>query len=170
MLRLGFIFLLIVAALGSFFLTLMLLDTHELRDSTVDNRSDADKLAGYKIFDFGDLVEAAVRIGMHRSGDMKGVVDDITRINASEVAMRGWLVDFTGQSRILTIVVFVAGKMSATAQTQVDRPDVVTALKLEPGQNVGFQLTLDCHAGDDLVTVGLGSHKEYFWLSTARCP
>jgi hypothetical protein len=43
---------------------------------------------------------------------------------------------------------------------------------LAPGaeKNVGFQLKFNCDAGDRLVTVGLGQHTDYLYLSSAQCP
>jgi hypothetical protein len=82
------------------------------------------------------------------------------------VAMRGWLADPTD------VLVFVAGKKTVMAQTKGERPDVTKVHKLSGGaeKNVAFQLTFNCHAGDDVVTVGLGADRQYFWLSTKRCP
>jgi hypothetical protein len=40
---------------------------------------------------------------------------------------------------------------------------------LAPGEekNVGFRLKFNCDAGDRLVTVGLGQHTDYLYLSSA---
>jgi hypothetical protein len=170
--RVGLIGILLATLAGSFFLTLTLTDSPGPRTSGDNNRSDADRLGDYRIFDRGDLVEAAVGIGMHRSEAMKGVVDEITRITGSEVKMKGWLADPTGESKILDVLVFVAGKKTAVTRTQGERPDVTKTLTLASGaeKNVAFQLTFNCRAGDDLVTVGLGPDSQYFWLSSARCP
>ena len=173
--RILFVAILLATLVGSFFVSLSVLNTLSRHSNLADDkRPDAEKLGDYRVFDLGDLIEAAVGIGMHRSGagGMKGVVDEITRINGSEVAMRGWLADPTGESDKLDVLVFVAGKKTATTQTKGERPDVTKSLKLTGGaeRNVAFQLTFNCHAGDDVVTVGLGSDRQYFWLSSRQCP
>jgi hypothetical protein len=172
--RIGFIGLLLATLFGSFFVSLSLLDNLSRSHPNLadDKRPDAEKLGDYTVRNFGDLVEAAVGIGMHRSGDLRGVVDEINRINENEVAMRGWLADPTGDSKTLEVLVFVAGKKTAMTQTKGERPDVAKAIKLTDGaeKNVAFQLTFNCRAGDDVVTAGLGSDRQYFWLSTKRCP
>ena len=167
--RIGFIGLLLATLFGSFFVTSSLLERPNPAD---DKRPDAEKLGDYSVLNFGDLVEAAVAIGMHRSGDLKGVVDEINRINENEVAMRGWLADPTGDSKVLEVLVFVAGKKAAMTQTKGERPDVTKSLKLADGaeKNVAFQLTFNCRPGDDVVTAGLGSDRQYSWVSSKRCP
>ena len=169
--RIGFIGLLLATLFGSFFVSSRLLDSFSRPNLADDKRPDAEKLGDYSVLNFGDLVEAAVGIGMHRSGDLRGVVDEINRINDSQVEMKGWLADSTGDSKTLDVLVFVAGKKAAMTQTKGERPDVTKTLKLADGaeKNVAFQLTFNCRAGDDVVTAGLGSGRQYFWLSTKRC-
>jgi len=172
--RIGFIGLVLATLFGSFFVSSNLLDTlsRSRPNPADDKRPDAEKLGDYTVRNFGDLVEAAVAIGMHRSGDLKGVVDEINRINENEVAMRGWLADPTGDSKVLEVLVFVAGKKAAMTQTKGERPDVTKSLKLADGaeKNVAFQLTFNCRPGDDVVTAGLGSDRQYSWVSSKRCP
>ena len=170
--RIGFIGILLATLFGSFFVSSRLLDTLSPANVPDDNRPDAEKLGDHRIFDFGGLVEAAVGIGMHRSSAMKGVVDEINRTSGNEVAMRGWFADPTGESQTLGVLVFVAGKKTAMTQTKGERPDVTKAHKLAGGaeKNVAFQLTANYHAGDDVVTVGLGADRQYFWLSSRQCP
>jgi hypothetical protein len=170
--RIGLIGIPLATLFGSFFVVSLLLDNIPRPNVPDDNRPDAEKLGDHRIFELGDLIVAAVGIGMHRSVDMKGVVDEISRVNGNEVAMKGWLADPTGESQNLDVLVFVAGKKTAMTQTKGERPDVTKVHNLSGGaeKNVTFQLTFNCHTGDDVVTVGLGADRKYFWLSTRQCP
>jgi hypothetical protein len=170
--RIGLIGAVLATLAGSFFVTLRLTDPTSPPSSVADKLSDVEKLGAHRISDFGDLVETAVGLGMHRSGAMKGAVDEMTRTNGGEVAMRGWLADPTGESETIDVLVFVGGKKAAMTRTKGERPDVAKAHKLADGaeKNVAFQLTFNCRAGDGVLTVGLGSERQYFWLSSGLCP
>ena len=164
--------LLLAALIGSFFATLWVLDTRAPTDTAGADQSDAGRLASATIFDRADLIEAAVRVGLHSSASMRGVVDAISRINDSEVAISGWLADTGGEGEPLNVLVFAAGKHAGMTQTRGERPDVTQALRLASGaeKNVAYELSLSCRAGDHLVIVGVGSDKQYTYLSSPRCP
>jgi hypothetical protein len=164
--------LLFVTLIGSFFATLWALDARAPSDTAESDQSDAARLATATIFDRSDLIEAAVGVGLHSSDSMRGAVDEIRRLNASEVAISGWLADTGGEGEPLNLLVFVAGKHGGMTQTRGERPDVAQAVHLAAGaeKNVAYQMSLRCHAGDQLVIVGVGSDKQYIYLSAPRCP
>ena len=164
--------LLLAALIGSFLATLWVLDTRAPTDAAGADQSDAGRLASATISDRADLIEAAVGAGLHSSDSMRGVVDEIRRLNASDVAIRGWLADTGGEGEPLNVLVFAAGKHAGMTQTHGERPDVTQALRLASGaeKNVAYELSLSCRAGDHLVIVGVGTDKQYLYLSSPRCP
>src|SRR5207253_2990567 len=88
--------ILLATLVGSFLVTLRLTGTLAPPATPDDDQSDAERLASRSIFDRADLIEAAVAAGLHSSSSMRGTVDELTRINESEVAIRGWLADPMG--------------------------------------------------------------------------
>jgi hypothetical protein len=170
--KIGVVGLLLATLIGSFFVTLRLLDTGTPPNTDDDGRSDAERLASRDIFGREDLIEAAAGAGLHSSAAMKGVMDEISRTNDRDVTIKGWLADPISEGASLTVVVFVAGKKVATIQTSGERPDVTKAHKLANGaeKNVAFQVRFNCPSGDQLIIVGLGTDKQYLNLTSARCP
>src|SRR5260370_38939489 len=128
--KIGLVGILLATLIGSFFATVWLADTGTPPNPVDDDRSDAERLASRNIFNRADLIEAAVWPGLHSSDSMKGVMDEISRINDGDITVRGWLADPGGDAAPLTVVVFAAGKKAATAQTSGERPDVTKTLGL----------------------------------------
>jgi hypothetical protein len=164
--------MMIATAIGSFFIALTLLDTRAPPNKAENDQSDAGRLASRSIFDRSDLIDAAVGVGLHLSARMKGTVDEIKRINANEVMIRGWVADPGSVGDALTVVVFVAGQRKAMVETKGERPDVTAALRLRFGaeKNVVFEATAACPTDAPIVIVGLGQEKQYLHLTFAKCP
>ena len=99
-------------------------------------------------------------------------MDEIKRVNANEIAIRGWLADPGSEGEALKVVLFVAGQRTAMVETQGQRPDVTQEMNLRFGaeKNVGFEATAACPRNARLVVVGLGQDKQYSYVSSARCP
>ena len=157
--------------IGSFFLTLWLIDTGPSWNMS-DDRRDAERLASRNIFDRSDLIEAAVAVGLHSSSSMKGMVETVSRLNDREVTIKGWVADRDGDATPLSVLVFVGGRTAASVQTRGERSDVTNLHSLAFGaeKNVGFEATFACPTGDHAVVVGLGQDKQYFYLSSPDCP
>jgi hypothetical protein len=137
-----------------------------------DELSDVDRLARRDIYDRGDLIQAAVAAGLHSSDQIRGALDEITRINEREVAIKGWLVDPSGAGDPLTAIVFAGGHRRTAVETKGERADVAQKLRLVPGaeKNVGFHMTAVCRKDEPMVIVGIGREKQYLYLTTTRCP
>jgi hypothetical protein len=137
-----------------------------------DFRSDAERLASYGISSTTALVEAVISLGLSRSPQMAANIDGMSRINDREVAAHGWLADPGGDATPLKLLVFVAGKLAATTETQGERPDVARELALAQGaeKNVSFQTKFGCSPGHQPVIVGLGPGKQYIRIKSPPCP
>jgi hypothetical protein len=168
--RLIFVGILAVVLLGSFFLTLWLTDISPLKSK--DTRSATEQLADRKVSDYSELSRVAWDIGLTLSRRIRGVFEGATRSNERDVRYWGWLADPDGDATPLNIVVFVAGRAVAAAQTKGERADVTGSLGLAFGaeKNVVFEVTFNCPAGEVPVIVGLGTGKQYFPFPARPCP
>ena len=168
----GLAALILATLVGSFFIALTSLGSRALPNKAENDQSGAGRLASSNILDRADLIEAAVAVGLHVSLRMRGKVDEIKRVNANEIAIRGWLADPGSEGDALKVILFVAGQNKATVETKGERPDVTQGLNLRFGaeKNVSFEATAACPKDARIVVVGLGQDKQYLYVSSARCP
>ena len=169
--RATYIGVLVAAMLGSFLLTLWLIDTKISSPPATDGRSDSERLANRQVFKYADLNPVAGDLELKRSSQMNGSIDGINRINDREVKISGWLADPDGDATPLNIVVFVSGPVAATTRTKGERPDVTRLMGLSFGaeKNVTFEVSFGCPIGNQPVVVGLGTNKKYFPLVSPPC-
>jgi hypothetical protein len=155
---------------GSLFITLWL--TEPEVPSKTDNRSDAERLAGYPISDSSDLAKSAQNANLILSRRLSGYVDSIRRIDEREVELSGWAADRQGDATPLEVLIFVAGRLAATTHTKGERPDVTAAIHLGFGarSNVALTVNFTCRKGDQPIVVVLGKEKQYVPLQSAPCP
>jgi hypothetical protein len=156
----------LVVLIGSFFLTAW------LTDNGIPPGSVVERLATSQISNLSDLIEVAVSAGLHRSFQMDGRIESMSRINNSEVAIRGWMADPEGDAEPIPIFIFVAGKKVATTKTHGERIAVTKELHLAFGaeQNVMLEASFECASYDRPVIVGLGKEEQYFYLPSPPCP
>jgi hypothetical protein len=150
--------------IGSFFLTLWLTDIG-IPGLAVE------RLAGSQIDNLSDLIEAAVSAGLHRSFQMDGRIESMSRINNGEVAITGWMAE-PGEAKPISVLIFVAGKKVATTYTHGERPDVTKVLHaaFDAEQNVRLEANFECASHDRPVIAGLGTSEQYFYLPSPPCP
>jgi len=155
---------------GSLFITLWL--TEPEVPSKTDDRSDAERLAGYPISDSSDLAKSAQNANLILSRRLSGYVDSIRRIDEREVELSGWAADRQGDSTPLEVLIFVAGRLAATTHTQGERADVTAAIHLGLGarSNVALTANFTCRTGDQPIVVALGKEKQYVPLQSGPCP
>jgi len=155
---------------GSLFITLWL--TEPQVPSKTDDRSDAERLAGYPISDSSDLAKSAQNANLSLSRRLLGYVDAIRRIDEREVELSGWAADRQGDSTPLEVLVFVAGRLAATTRTKGERADVTATVQLGFGarSNVALTANFTCRTGDQPIVVVLGKEKQYLPLQSAPCP
>jgi hypothetical protein len=168
--RLIFVGILAFVLLGSFFLTLWLTDISPLKSK--GTRSATDQLADRKVSDYSELSRVASDMGLIASQRLQGAFDGATRSSERDVRYWGWLADPNGDATPLSIVVFVAGRAVATAQTKGERADVTRLLGLAFGaeKNVAFEVNFNCRTNEVPVVVGLGTGKQYFAFLARPCP
>jgi hypothetical protein len=155
---------------GSLFITLWL--TEPEVPSKTDDRSDAERFAGYPISDSSDLAKSAQNANLSLSRRLLGYVDSIRRIDEREVELSGWAADRQGDSTPLEVLIFVAGRLAATTHTNGERADVTATMHLGFGarSNVALTANFTCQTGDQPIVVVLGKEKQYVPLQSAPCP
>ena len=163
-----------VVLLGSFFITLWLTapETVPISPNAFDPQSVAFQLARYRLTSISDLNRTARGLGLRFSPELKGNVDEMTRVNERDIKMSGWLADPRGASTPLEVMVFLGGTAVGFAQTTGERPDVTAALHLAFGaeKNVAFSVAFPCRGSDQPLIVGIGTEKQYVSLQTSPCP
>jgi hypothetical protein len=169
--QLRFIAALVAAAIGGFVVTLWVTQPRT-PTAPADVRADDEKLGSYKILNSGDLIEAAVGIGLASSFQLRANIDTMTRINEREVSISGWLADLEGDATPLAVLVFVGGKVASTVKTQGERTEITRALGLAFGaeKNVAFQAKFACRSGEEPIVAGVGADKKYVRIPSPRCP
>jgi hypothetical protein len=128
------------------------------------------RLEDQRISYYFDLPTAAQNAGLRYSQEMKGGVDEFSRVNEREVKVGGWVADPSGDSTPSKMFVFLNGSMVASGQTSGERPDVMKALHLSHGENLAFSLAFNCRPGNKPVILGVGGRKQYVLLQTKTCP
>jgi hypothetical protein len=147
------------------------------RPDPADRRPVVERFASQKVSIRSELPQAAAAAGLTLSRRTVGRVEGLSRIDARDVTMTGWLADRYGDATPLTVMVFVAGTMVATARTEGERPDVASMVGLGFGaeKDIGFRISFPCRAGDQAIVVGLGPKDQYIPLFRAysvppQCP
>jgi hypothetical protein len=137
-----------------------------------ESRSDTERLAAQRISNYAELADAAADAGLRFPQQLRGVIDEINRVNQHEVNMVGWFADPEGDATPLHILVFIGGSMVAIAQTNGERPDVTSVIGLSFGteKNVAFSFKFNCSPGVQPVVVGVGEKGQYIHLESKKCP
>jgi len=171
--RAGIAVLLAAALFGSFFITLSLTQPAAVGTaSIIDDRTDVERLAARHISSAADLLTAANDIGLYPSVRMRGNIDVLRRMSEGVVSVTGWAADTSGDATPLDILVFVGGTLAAKTQTKGERPDVTQAVHLGFGaeKNISFSVNFSCRPGEQSVTVGIGTARQYIPLTSGPCP
>jgi exopolysaccharide production protein ExoZ len=93
-----------------------------------------------------DFAGAAKRAHLLQDPELDGFVDEQVCSPDGSVQMRGWAADRKGGSKGLAVLVFSNGAYVGNGITQLQRPDVVKALKLNHfWQTPGFVVELSAH-------------------------
>jgi hypothetical protein len=156
--------------LGSFFLTLLFLDTGAPPPALQQPASD--RLGTQRLASLAELPSIASQIGLKLATNMHGNIDTLSRIDQRDVMMAGWIADTEGDATPNELLIFVGGSLAARTKTRGERPDVQQRLNLYFGseKNLTFQVNFACHSGEQPVAVALGQGGRYFGLPAPACP
>jgi hypothetical protein len=163
----------VVVLVGSFLTTLWLLGPGTPQEvETARTSNEAAVLAAYLVPDEKILSAAAKAAGLQPSDNIRGYIDNISRLSNDEVKINGWAADLAGQGKPITILVFADGKNVLLTQTKGVRLDVANSLKLPDAAatNVAFEGLLSCRARQALFVVAVTKSNSYAALGHAPGP
>jgi hypothetical protein len=128
-------------------------------------------LAGATIPDLRRLMAAVKTAGLRGTPDVKGAIDEITRLDIDHVTLKGWAADISG-SAPLAVMVFVDGRNTLTMDTAGGRPEVASELGLSgvASANISFEANLVCSRGQKLIVVAVAPRDVYGHFGARLCP
>jgi hypothetical protein len=122
------------------------------------------------------LHAAAGAAGLRNTTYVKGYIEVLRRLDATNVRIEGWATETTtiiSKGAPITIMAFSGGRNIFTVKAKGERPDVTAALNLsaEAAKNdVAFAGQLECSSGQKLLIVGATLSGNYAVLETVTCP
>jgi hypothetical protein len=129
-------------------------------------------LSASAISDLRTLMGAVKVAGLKGSPDVKGAIDEVTRIDNDQIALRGWAVDIGNSQEPLTVMAFVDGHNSLTMEANGRRDAAVnvTGLAANDAVNVAFAGRLRCGKGQKLIVVAVARNDAYGHFGARACP
>lgn len=129
-------------------------------------------LTGATIPDLRRLMAAVKTAGLRGTPDVKGAIDEITRLDIDHVTLKGWAADVSGSGAPLAVMVFVDGRNTLTTDTAGGRSEIANALGLTDAAsaNISFQADLVCSRGQKLIVVAVAPRDVYGHFGTRLCP
>jgi hypothetical protein len=128
-------------------------------------------LAGATIPDLRRLMAAVKAAGLRGTPDVKGAIEEITRLDIDHVRLKGWAADISG-SAPLAVMVFVDGRNTLTMDTVGRRPEIADELGLSgaASADISFQANLVCSRGQKLIVVAVAPRDVYGHFGARLCP
>jgi hypothetical protein len=151
----------------SFFTTLYLIEPHLPTTAAVMALMQA------QITSTHSLLTAIKAAGLRGSPNVKGTIDEVKRLNDSQVAIAGWAAEIGNSSTPLTVLAFVDGKVALAMRTSGRHPDVVSVLGASDAPeaaNVSFQGTARCAHGQKLIVIAVTDGNSYGHFGARDCP
>ena len=129
-------------------------------------------LSGSAILDLKTLMGAVKVAGLKGSPDVKGAIDEVTRIDNDQIALRGWAVDIGNSHEPLTMMVVVDGhnRLTMEANGRRDAAVNVAGLAASDAANVAFAGRLKCGKGQKLIVVAVAQNDTYGHFGSRSCP
>jgi hypothetical protein len=129
-------------------------------------------LENANVSDATSLMAAVQTAGLRGTPDVKGEIEAIRRIDSERVTIKGWAIDKTESSSLLTIITFAGGPRVSTTMTNGARNDVAQMFGLSgaAARNVSFETTFRCAPGEKIVVVAVTSGHAYSQFRSLACP
>jgi hypothetical protein len=129
-------------------------------------------LAASTVFDLTTLMTAVKAAGLKGSPDMKGGIDELTRIDRDQAMLKGWAVEIGDSTQPLTVMAFVDGRIRLTVETSGRRSQAIASLGLSDtvAAKVSFEGRLRCSKGQKLIVVAVAHSDVYGHFGSRLCP
>jgi hypothetical protein len=129
-------------------------------------------LATSPISDLKTLMGAVKVAGLKGSPDVKGAIEELTRIDNDRATLKGWAVDVGNSRESLTVMAFVDGRNILTMEANGRRDEAIKAagLTADDAANVAFAGHLQCRRGEKLIVVAVAQNNDYGHFGSRLCP
>ena len=129
-------------------------------------------LTNAAVSDAASLMAAVQTAGLRGTPDVKGSIEEITRLDNGHVSIKGWVTDTTASGSPLTVIAFAGGNHALTTVTNGARADVAKMLGLAyaSAANMSFQGTFACRPGQKIIVIAVTSGAAYSQFRSLACP
>ena len=124
------------------------------------------------VIDPRSLSAAGALAGLKATGDIKSIVDEVSRSTDGRAKIKGWAVDLDGPGAPISVLVFAAGNYVFEVQTKGPRADVAQSLKIPAAlaANATFEGAFSCTPGLPLYVVAVSQANKYAAIGQHVCP
>ena len=129
-------------------------------------------LTNATVSDAASMMAAVQTAGLRGTSDVKGSIEEITRLDNGRASIKGWVTDTTAAGSALTVIAFAGGKHVLTTVTNGARADVAKMLGLAGASaaNMSFQGTFACRPGGNIIVIAVTSGGAYSQFRSLACP
>jgi hypothetical protein len=129
-------------------------------------------LTNAAVADSASLMAAVQTAGLRGTPDVKGSIEEITRLDNGRVSIKGWVTDTTAPGSPLTVIAFAGGNHALTTVTNGARADVAKMLGLADASaaNMSFQGAFACRPGQNIIVIAVTSGTAYSQFRSLACP
>ena len=129
-------------------------------------------LASSAVRDSRALMAAVKAAGLKGSSNVKGDIDEITRLDVDRIFLKGWAAEIGHGGTPLSVIVFADGRSTAPIETRGTHPNLTHALGISDAaaENVSFEGTLTCRRGEKLIVVAVTQDNDYGYFGSRLCP
>lgn len=129
-------------------------------------------LASATVSDLKTLMAAVKAAGLRGTPDVKGAIDTMTRVDNTQIILKGWTAEIGGSNEPLTVMAFVDGRNSLMVETSGGRRQIASALGLSDAAaaDISFEGRLKCGKGQKLIVVAVARNDVYGQFGSRTCP
>jgi len=129
-------------------------------------------LTNAAVSDAASLMAAVQTARLHGTPDVKGSIEEITRLDKGGVSIKGWVTDTTASGSALTVIAFAGGNHVLTTVTKGARADVAKMLGMADASaaNMSFQGAFACRPGEKIIVIAVTSSAAYSQFRSLACP
>lgn len=127
-------------------------------------------LANATVSDSASLMAAVQTAGLRGTADIKGAIEEIKRIDAERVIIRGWASDATSGSSLAVVVFAGKAHVLASANDAASGIARLVGLSSSATANTPFSGTFSCTRGEKLHVVAVAAEQRYSQFRSLICP
>jgi hypothetical protein len=162
-----------VSLVGSFFITLWLTGPDKTNPANAGAKLDPiERLTRSQVYNNATLASAARAANLVPLEDVRGHIDEMSRLPDDHVPIMGWAVNLSGDGTPLTLIAFAGGRGTLLGKTDGPREDVTKALGLSAtvARHVKIAALVQCERGEVVGVVVIGKDGVYAPIKFDRCP